>query len=645
MSPPGQSLNQSAARITLLLWLSAGVAAVALLTIAVVAWRAADRQRADGEATMRLAVQDTARRALAAVKPGLFGYLEDAAGLPVNEGMTISTDWLKRPGSADDWVFGPWPQTESKLARELREIHEMALRGQRAEAVKRMNSGAFASVESGKSWTLETFRLMSERELLEVIRASRLIEPRERFDAVSKSSTAAGLPLAPMLARLRLELADTDLRRQEYSSYLLNAAGQWPSVISRQLITEALNAWPDVPAEIRASTMLAADRIDEARAIIRKHSEPLSAGARWLEEKWHASPAQGGKLVLRPLEQVAALARAKGLIEAPPGALPDGWKFRTLLDGVSLTGDARPGACTMTSAATGPWVLEVICPAGVAPFSRLDSQLVRQRWLIGGATAGILLALVACLVLLARQRRLNAMMSNFVAAVSHELRAPVGSMGLLAERLRSGRIEAPEEVAHYHDLIGGECRRLSGTIENVLAFSRMERGRLAFDPELCDLAALLRDASALVRPMAEERRTTLSLMLPDQPVEAEVDPGFIRQAVLNLLDNALKFSPPGSTIGLALEHSDSRIHISVTDEGPGIPPAERERIFQPFYRIGTELRRETPGIGIGLAIVKHAVDAHSGSVRVMEGKSGHGSAFQIEFSASDAPAGTLKTEN
>jgi signal transduction histidine kinase len=134
-----------------------------------------------------------------------------------------------------------------------------------------------------------------------------------------------------------------------------------------------------------------------------------------------------------------------------------------------------------------------------------------------------------------------------------------------------------------------------------------------------------------MRAQADERGLILSTDFPDKSVERELDPVIVRQAVLNLLDNSIKFSPPGGTVRLRLrESADGFAVITVRDEGPGIPAGERTRIFKPFFRTGSELRRETPGIGIGLAIVHAAAVAHNGTATAAPA-SGRGTEFTLRL--------------
>jgi signal transduction histidine kinase len=276
----------------------------------------------------------------------------------------------------------------------------------------------------------------------------------------------------------------------------------------------------------------------------------------------------------------------------------------------------------------------------------------RQRvWLFSALilTAAVMafIGLVAAQRAFARQLRLSEMKSNFVSSVSHELRAPIASVRLLAENLDRGKVTDEAKRRDYFRLIGQECRRLSALIENALDFSRIDQGRKRYEFEPTDLAELVRQTVEVMQPYAAERCVHLDFVNPQPSTlnpQPDLDGRAIQQALVNLIDNAVKHSPAGETVVVSLDspspslnhqtptinHRLSTINLSVRDHGPGIPAAEHGRIFEPFYRRGSELRRETPGVGIGLTIVQHIVAAHGGQVRV-ESEVGKGSRFIIEL--------------
>ncbi len=269
-----------------------------------------------------------------------------------------------------------------------------------------------------------------------------------------------------------------------------------------------------------------------------------------------------------------------------------------------------------------------------------DSLYARYRqrlWLMAGfivaaaAAAGI--GLAGAWRALQRQLRLAEMTSNFVSSVSHELRAPLASVRLMAESLDQGRAQEIEKQKAYFRLIVQECRRLSSLVENVLDFSRIREGRKTYESEPVDLVELLRNTVELMAPAAAERKVSLDLEEPDAGRDESQpcwDGQAVQQALINLIDNAVKHSPAGATVKIRCESAEKQIRIMVEDQGPGIPEEYRERIFEPFYRRGSELRRETKGIGIGLSIVKHVAEAHGGRAFV-EGVPGQGSRFVIEL--------------
>jgi len=248
----------------------------------------------------------------------------------------------------------------------------------------------------------------------------------------------------------------------------------------------------------------------------------------------------------------------------------------------------------------------------------------RRERLLGGVVSGaLMLSVIAAWVtwvMLVRQHRLGVQKSNFVASVSHELRAPLASVRLLADNLEQDRVADPGRRGTTLRLIGRECRRLGALVDNVLDLSRIERGKKSIDPEPTDVAALIRETTRVTALGGEERQVEVRVEAATEAEDlvAHVDGAALQQALTNLLDNALKHAPGGSSVvvGLDLEADRAGFTLSVADSGPGIPSEERARVFEPFHRLGNELRREHAGIGIGLAIARHLVKAHGGRVWV-----------------------------
>jgi signal transduction histidine kinase len=304
-----------------------------------------------------------------------------------------------------------------------------------------------------------------------------------------------------------------------------------------------------------------------------------------------------------------------------------------------------------------------------SPDNLFHHQRTRTFWfgsVIAASALAALVGLFAAYRAFQRQLRLSEMKSNFVSSVSHELRAPIASVRLMAESLERGKIIEPARRQEYFQLISRECRRLSSLIENVLDFSRIDQGRKQYELEPTDLRALVENTRTVMEPYAAERGIALKLVMPshsDARFEACVDGKAIQQALINLVDNALKHSPAKSEVTLGLEAARvnenstqalgcaapprPQVVLWVEDHGEGIPPEEHEKIFEQFYRCGSELRRRTEGVGIGLSLVKHIVEGHGGRVSVRSAV-GQGSRFRIQLSAlnshPDLSAGGNETE-
>jgi signal transduction histidine kinase len=306
--------------------------------------------------------------------------------------------------------------------------------------------------------------------------------------------------------------------------------------------------------------------------------------------------------------------------------LPDGTALRLTVAEKIMAG--RDGKYVLASINREPWRAEIVL-ADAAAFSRND---VRTRNFMTAVVAVAGLAVVFGLVQAGRAYlravELARRQSEFMAAVSHEMRTPLAAMRLLAENLESGVADRAGQREEHTRMIREECSRLGDLVDNVLAFTR---GGNAETHEAFDVAAMVADAISLVKPMASRKNVALAVEVADFPEPPVGDVSALRRALLNLLDNALKHTPDGGNVtchtGPAGEKS---WRITVSDSGPGVPDHERGKIFDAFYRIGDELRRTTPGTGLGLALVKRTAEAHGGTVTV-EDAAGGGACFILSL--------------
>ncbi len=220
---------------------------------------------------------------------------------------------------------------------------------------------------------------------------------------------------------------------------------------------------------------------------------------------------------------------------------------------------------------------------------------------------------------------------RFIADASHELRTPLTSVRGYAEMLRRGAQESPEDASIARRRIEEESVRMSLMVDDMLVLARLGQGR-PLEQSPVDLQSIARDAVADAHAVAPQRSITL---VASAPVVISGDDTRLRQAVGNLIRNALVHTPSESPIEVALETHDGVATMSVVDHGPGLEPDDAGRIFEPFYRADPSRSRDSGGAGLGLSIVAAIVDAHGGSVKVSETPGG-GATFEVELPISNA---------
>ena len=229
-----------------------------------------------------------------------------------------------------------------------------------------------------------------------------------------------------------------------------------------------------------------------------------------------------------------------------------------------------------------------------------------------------------------RLERTEAMRRTFVADVSHELRTPISSIAAAAETLGDGNAD-DADARELVGVIRRQAGRMRELIDDLTDLAQIEGGGIALEKVELALAALLREVAQDLAAAAREKRVVV-VVSGDESAVAPADRRRLAQVARNLLDNAIKFSPVGSSVELRAFAEPGRAGFSVSDRGPGIPKGERDRIFQRFYQIDRSRSKARPGSGLGLSIVKHLVQLHGGSVEV-EGNVGEGSRFVVRLPA------------
>ena len=228
------------------------------------------------------------------------------------------------------------------------------------------------------------------------------------------------------------------------------------------------------------------------------------------------------------------------------------------------------------------------------------------------------------------KRKINRMKEDFISSVSHELKTPIAAVRMLAETLKRGKVKEESRKDQYYEMIMRESDRLTKFINKILDFARIEKGGKIFYFEKSDIKDLLKTALDIYKDEAQDENLKLSLNTESSDVYADIDKDAIMQVVLNLMDNAYKYSKEEKSITLNLRKSSKDIFIEVQDKGVGIPKEDIEKVFEKFYRVDKYSTGKVKGSGLGLSFVKSVIDAHSGKI-ALESDLGKGTKFIISL--------------
>jgi signal transduction histidine kinase len=264
-------------------------------------------------------------------------------------------------------------------------------------------------------------------------------------------------------------------------------------------------------------------------------------------------------------------------------------------------------------------------------LAALGQRFVHTSFLILGV---ISLLLTGGIVMthrnISREMALAKLKSDFVSNVSHELRTPLSLIRLYAETLEMGRLKSADKYQEYYSIIRKESERLTALINNILDFSRIEAGRKEYEFRQTDMRELVRNTLDSYRYQIEQSGFAFEEKIAEDVPSLSVDREAMARSLLNLVNNALKYSQDQKYIGVNLFRDNGSVKLEVVDHGIGIPQGEQQKIFDKFYRVGDPLVHNTKGSGLGLSLVRHIVQAHGGEVLV-DSVPGRGSKFTINL--------------
>ncbi|MDZ7764118.1 MAG: ATP-binding protein [Melioribacteraceae bacterium] len=222
--------------------------------------------------------------------------------------------------------------------------------------------------------------------------------------------------------------------------------------------------------------------------------------------------------------------------------------------------------------------------------------------------------------------------SDFVSNVSHELRTPLALISMYSETLEMERVKTEEKKKEYYRVISQESNRLSRIVNSILSFSKIESGKRKYNFQPADLNELITQVYENYKYHLETKGFTFKISSNEQMPELELDREAITEAVINLVDNAAKYSKEDKFIELKTLYYNSKPAIEVVDKGIGISKEDQHKIFDKFFRVSTGLVHDTKGTGLGLTIVKHVIDSHNAKIE-LESNEGNGSTFRIIFNS------------
>jgi len=311
-----------------------------------------------------------------------------------------------------------------------------------------------------------------------------------------------------------------------------------------------------------------------------------------------------------------------------------GWqitdRYGNIVLGESKAPTGKPSVKTGFAYNIPPWTLELFAPESTLVTMLLFSQHRIYFYVFILIAVILAFGLYMTIHSLSHELELATLKSNFVSAISHDLKTPVTAVRQLAEMLQAGRVPSIKRRQQYHNALVEQSERLSFMIDNILDSARIETGRIEYFFEKIDLREALKDIVAKIQHHVQQNGFKIKTQLPEESVYVLADSTALQQSIVNLIDNALKFSVKNKVIDVRLEKGAEHVIIVIEDYCVGIPKEEMNRIFERFYQGSSVRNHRRRGSGLGLFLVKQIVAAHHGTVQV-KSKLGKGSVFSIKL--------------
>lgn len=583
---------------------------------------------------------DAARQSVAEAYRGQLRLLRDkadaywqvrAAALQQSVGKAEAADFARsvHAGLADSFVFTKYPAPAAASATdpaadrpEWRAAIALEERRDRLGAIGAWSAIAKSGVDAS------TAARAAQAQIRWLIRNQETSQKEAAVRAIDEYFSRGRLVKGADLQG-RLIAADEQL----LALHLMQPHDARRAVVLRRLIA-MLNDYD-------ATKMPAAQRLflmDEVRAIDHNAAFPTYDAEHLAAQFLEADDSRSGGSGLQPTRvsdvwrltvergRVTALYRTATVLAAMrsvPGSIAQGVQFSAIPPGAPLAGETLaaggmlPG-WQLSIAVVNPRLMED------AARSRMASYLWAGYLVIGAmAITGLFVGQS-----FRKQMRLARLKTDLVAAVSHELKTPLSSMRLLVDSLLSDAEFDAKKTREYLQLVAGENLRLTRLVENFLTFSRIERNRQRFEFERIEPADIVASAAGVVRERLNGADCDFTVNVEPGLPAIHADPDALLTALVNLLDNAWKYTRSEKRICLRATREAGQVVFAVEDNGIGIAAREQKRIFRRFYQVDARLARETGGCGLGLTIVESIARAHGGSVRVAS-QVGAGSTFSL----------------